>query len=155
MQNRVGLQNLHRQPRADGRREKAIVFAERDRLVLRVLEDPVYGAYSRVEAEQGMSYAISLMDSTQTKGTHRARVRYWFLKNSLGANFHGGAIGGRRRATFSLEEKPVVKEYLVQYFAAFPNATLIMAGEELTEAFQREVSRKVRESSSSNAFHVF
>jgi hypothetical protein len=41
-------------PRADGRRTKNIVQRERDRLVVSVLTDPVYGCYNRVENELGI-----------------------------------------------------------------------------------------------------
>jgi hypothetical protein len=70
-------------------------------------------------------------------------VRYWFLKNALGSSFHGGKVGGRRTARFDENERPIAMEYLVQYFAAFPTATVQMAANELSEAFNRTVGKKV------------
>jgi hypothetical protein len=59
LQNRAQRPNLNLNSnaifqRADGRRQKKIVLKERDRLVLNVLQDPVYGCYSRVEGELGV-----------------------------------------------------------------------------------------------------
>lgn len=72
-------------------------------------------------------------------------MRYWFLKNALGN--HSGSIGGARKGTFSVEEKPIVLEYVIQYLACFQYSTLNDVARELTEAFKKNVSQKV------NLFH--
>jgi hypothetical protein len=68
-------------------------------------------------------------------------VRHWFLKNSL-PGFHAGSVGGRN-ATFEIEEEKIAQEYLVQFFAVFPSTNVKQAALELTEAFNRPVSKQV------------
>jgi hypothetical protein len=86
---------------------------------------------------------ICFENFTFTLGVHRAQVRYWFLKAAIGKQFRGQSVGGRRKGTFDVGEKPIVHEYLVQYFAAFPKSTLQNAADELTAAFNRSVGKKV------------
>jgi hypothetical protein len=52
------MERAHLNSKADGRRQRKIVQRERDRVVISVLEDPVYGAYSRVENELSMSFLV-------------------------------------------------------------------------------------------------
>jgi hypothetical protein len=65
------------------------------------------------------------------------------LKNALGEQFHGQGVGGRRKGTLSLDEKPIAHEYLIQYFASFPKSILRNAAEELSLAFNKNISKKV------------
>jgi hypothetical protein len=76
-------------------------------------------------------------------GNNRAQVRYWFLKQVLGDQFHGQSVGGRRKGTFTLEEKPIVHEFIVHYFAAFPKASLADLALEVSESFQRVTTKRV------------
>jgi hypothetical protein len=117
--------------RSDGRRNKMIVTRERMRYISKIFEDSSYGCYYRVEKDLEIP---------------RSTVRYWFLKTSQERgqfDLHESDCGGQRSGTFQVWERPVVRQYIVEYLAAFPYSTLTHLAKELSFCMDRNVTRKV------------
>ncbi len=99
--------------KAYGVRIKNDVLWKRRHVTKKVLEclkegGGKYGAYSRTEKDLNI---------------HRAAIRYWFLK-SLDPTFHNKGAGGSRKSTFELWETAVVREYVIEFFKAFPSTSI-------------------------------
>jgi hypothetical protein len=117
--------------RANGARNKTIVTRERQRYVAKVLEDHTLGCYHRVEKELEVP---------------RATIRYWFLKSAQERGeilLHESECGGQRSGIFQVWERPVVRQYIVEYLTAFPYTSLNQLANELSFCLDRHVTRKV------------
>ena len=123
---------LPKHQRADGRRNKKLVARERQRFFNKVDEDSGFGCYYRVEKELQIP---------------RATVRYWYLKLKAerdDPNHEPSQVGGQRfEGTIKIWERPVVRQYIVEYLTAFPYSTLQNVANELSFCLERNVTRRV------------
>jgi hypothetical protein len=116
--------------RSNGRRNKMIVSRERRRYIDMVSADSSYGCYYRVE---------------QDLHVPRATVRYWYQKkqDARDADLHELPCGGQRNGVFEVWERPVVRQYIGDFLAAYPTSTVSQIAAELSRCFKRKVTNRV------------
>jgi hypothetical protein len=77
--------------------------------------------------------------------------RYWYLKSLL-PGMNSGGVGGTRRgkSCFEFWEKKIVKQYIIEYFRAYPKSRLKQLAIELAAVFERNVTIRVFDQIPSN-----